>query len=223
MERLATAAAAAASALRNPLRADMVALLGDATGEATLRRMRQRMLEDAVGRRLLRERPRLRSVALAPAALRVLPDGSLGRAYLGFMEHYGFSADGRPAVREDMLADGELAWVMARYREGHDFTHVLTGLPPTLAGELALKVVEAVQTGLPVAQLSALAGPLRLKRPGRWLREAPAIYAWAASCGRQAKPATCLDIERRLAEPLSSCRGRWGYTYPPPRALREIV
>ena len=32
------------------------------------------------------------------SALRALPDGSLGRAYLAYYEHHGFSADERPPV-----------------------------------------------------------------------------------------------------------------------------
>jgi len=44
----------------------------------------------------------------------------------------------------------------------HDFWHVLCGLPPTVLGELALKWVEMVQTGLPVAAFSGLFGPLAL-------------------------------------------------------------
>jgi len=33
----------------------------------------------------------------------------------------------------------ELAYVMQRYREVHDFWHVLTGVPTTVLGEIALK------------------------------------------------------------------------------------
>lgn len=42
------------------------------------------------------------------------------------------------------MEDAELAYAMTRYREIHDFLHVLTGLPPTVEGELALKTLEAV-------------------------------------------------------------------------------
>eukprot|EP01048_Picozoa_sp_COSAG05_P034413 COSAG05_NODE_14375_length_398_cov_1.387960_1_plen_79_part_10 len=50
---------------------------------------------------------------------------------------------------------------MTRYREVHDFLHVLTGLPPTVEGEIALKTLEAVQVRLPIALLSSTAhGPV---------------------------------------------------------------
>jgi hypothetical protein len=51
----------------------------------------------------------------------------------------------------------------------HDFWHVLCGVHPTVVGEIAVKWFEMVQTKLPVATLSAFAGPLRL--PPAELRE----------------------------------------------------
>jgi ubiquinone biosynthesis protein Coq4 len=53
-------------------------------------------------------------------------------------------------------------WVVIRYRQVHDFWHVLCGVKPTVLGEIAVKWLEMVQTKLPVATLSAFAGPLRL-------------------------------------------------------------
>ena len=50
------------------------------------------------------------------------------------------------AAGRRLVEDAELAYAMTRYREIHDFLHVLTGLPPTVEGELALKTLEAVRT-----------------------------------------------------------------------------
>lgn len=44
----------------------------------------------------------------------------------------------------------------------HDFWHALTGLPPTVLGELGIKWLELFQTGLPVAALACTVGSLRL-------------------------------------------------------------
>ena len=91
-----------------------------------------------------------------------------------------------------LIDEPELAYAMTRYREIHDFLHVLTGLPPTVEGELALKTLEAVQTGLPMAALSALGGPLSMRDPrriSRWYGDAaPAVTTWAAICGRRSVP-----------------------------------
>lgn len=64
--------------------------------------------------------------------------------------------------------DAELAYVMQRYRELHDFWHVLFGLPPTVFGEIILKYVELAQTRLPVCALSGFVGPLRLTSGECW-------------------------------------------------------
>eukprot|EP01047_Picozoa_sp_COSAG01_P018273 COSAG01_NODE_987_length_12316_cov_167.856348_1_plen_135_part_00 len=63
---------------------------------------------------------------------------------------YGVNqSDGVRRGRRRLLSDEpELAYTMSRYREVHDFLHVLTGLPPTVEGELALKTLEAVQVRL---------------------------------------------------------------------------
>jgi len=60
------------------------------------------------------------------------------------------------------LDAADAAYVMLRYRQNHDFWHTLTGLPPTVLGELGLKWLELFQTGLPVAALSATVGSLSL-------------------------------------------------------------
>ena len=132
------------------------------------------------------------------------------------------------AAGHRLVEDAELAYAMTRYREIHDFLHVLTGLPPTVEGELALKTLEAVrtraitrlspsagvagltmligaqvQTGLPMAALSALAGPFSMRQPERiqrWYRRAaPAVTAWAATCGvASVDPSHCTwGVERR--------------------------
>lgn len=46
--------------------------------------------------------------------------------------------------------------------QNHDFFHALTGLPPTVLGELGLKWLELFQTGLPIAALSCTVGSLQL-------------------------------------------------------------
>eukprot|EP01051_Picozoa_sp_SAG22_P006052 SAG22_NODE_382_length_11344_cov_41.312228_5_plen_181_part_00 len=164
---------------------------------------------------------------MPPDYLRALPDASLGRAYLAYMEENDFSPDARPPINRELVREPELAYAMARYREGHDFLHVLTGLAPTVSGELALKALEAVQTGLPMASLSVLAGPISLHEPRAlltwWTSAAPSVLLWAGTAGRRAKPPHLLDIEAELPSPLADVRRRWGYSIPPPHAAIEAV
>ena len=170
----------AVKSLQNPLRADMVAALGEATGEPALRRLREAMRGDKEGRRILAERPLITREAMDLPTLATLPQGTFGEAYASFMGHHDFDPDERQPVR--FVEDEELAYVMLRYRQVHDFWHVLCGLPPTVVGEIALKWVEMVQTRLPMCALSATVGPLGLgTEENRTLRN---VYIpWALRAG----------------------------------------
>ena len=72
----------------------------------------------------------------------------------------GFSPDARLPVH--FVDDPELKYVMLRYRQTHDLFHSILGMPPHMLGEVAVKWVEAIQTGLPMCALGAFFGPLRL-------------------------------------------------------------
>ena len=58
--------------------------------------------------------------------------------------------------------DPDLAYVMTRYRESHDLVHALLGMPTHMLGEVTIKVVEGLQTGLPMCVTGGLFGALRL-------------------------------------------------------------
>jgi len=66
VERLLTAANSALAALSDPTDAGAVARLGEATGDRALRRIYHQMLQDPVGSRLLRDKPRISTTTLAP-------------------------------------------------------------------------------------------------------------------------------------------------------------
>ena len=79
---------------------------------------------------------------------------AFGGAYASFLAEHGFDPECRANVR--YIPDPDLAYVMTRYRQCHDYWHVLTGLPPTVLGELGLKLLELGQTGMPLASLSVI-------------------------------------------------------------------
>ena len=164
-QRVFVAGYAALGAFADPRRDDLVAILGEATGGVALQACRDRMAASETGAELLRDRPEIDNETIAAARLADLPEGTFGRAYHAFMDGHGFDADGRKPVR--FVEDEELRYVMLRYRQVHDFWHVLVGLPPTVLGELGLKWFEMVQTGLPMAALASLAGPMRLSEKKR--------------------------------------------------------
>ena len=160
LQKLAATAISAAKALRDPRRADMVGVLGEATGRVALEKIRSDLKKTREGRLILSERPVVDSSTINGDHLRQLNENTFGHAYGRFLERYGFDPDDRTPV--SLVDDEELACVLLRYRQVHDFWHVFVRLPPTVHGELVLKWFELVHTGLPVAAFSALFGPLRL-------------------------------------------------------------
>jgi len=182
-QRAVAAVGAAVTAFMDPGRGDMVALLGELTGEGALQRLRDKLTNSEEGRALLATRPRITMDTVLTGRLAALPADTFGGAYARYMSVHGFSPDGRSRARA--VADDELRWVLQRYREVHDFWHVLVGLPPSVLGEIAVKWFEMVQTGLPSPALAALVAPLRLPADQRTALRT--LYApWAARAGRAA-------------------------------------
>ncbi|KAJ3374685.1 Ubiquinone biosynthesis protein [Allomyces arbusculus] len=191
-------------ALHDPLRADMVAAVGETTGRAALVRLRDQMLRSSTGRRILRERPIITSETFPPARLEALPESTLGGAYYhGFMQKHGYVPESRVPVH--FIDDAELAYVMLRYRQVHDLWHAMTGLPPTVEGELALKAFEFAQTGLPMTALGAALGPVLLSHRER-ARLVSTYLPWAVMAGTRAKPLMNVYYEEVLEEDLDALR-----------------
>ena len=78
---------------------DMIAALGEATATPFfINRLRDIMLSDSTGRRILRDRPRITSTTLNVEKLRKLPENTLGREYARWLEIEGVSPDTRDPV-----------------------------------------------------------------------------------------------------------------------------
>jgi ubiquinone biosynthesis protein COQ4 len=225
LQRLCLAAGAALTAFVDPARGDMVALLGELTGGPALAAMRRRLAATPAGADLLRTRPRIRFDDADVAALAALPEGTFGRAYAAYLSAHGFSPLERAEVRCEVSAGGgastsaeeaaELAYILQRYREVHDFWHVLAGLPPSVLGETAVKWLEMVHTGLPAAALSALVAPARLAPAERAALRT--LYApWAVRCGKGAVDLMAVRYEDLLALPLAEVRDRLRFEPAPP-------
>ena len=176
-------------------------------------RIIRRFTADPVGQRLLANRPNLLAVLSDHARLAALPDGSLGRAYLAFLEREQITAAGLV----DASTDGELGvfrergddhvYVTERMRDTHDLWHVVTGYQGDVAGEAALLAFMAVQTTNPGTAVMALVAALRARRPA-FVRRA----VEAALAGLNARWLVAVDWEALLAEPLEQVRTRLGVT-----------
>ena len=216
VERAGLAVGSAITSLVNPRRHDMIAALGEATAQPFfISWLRNKMLSDSIGRRILRDRPRITSKTMSLEKLRKLPDNSVGRTYAAWLDREGVTPDTRDQVR--YIDDEEEAYVMQRYRECHDFYHALTGLPVFVEGEVGLKAFEFANTGLPMTGLS-LTAILRLK-PAQRQRMFETYLPWAFSNGWKAKDVINVYWEEELETDVDELRGRLGIEQPPD--LRE--
>lgn len=136
------------------------------------------------------------------------------------MQGEGVGPDTRDPVR--YIDNEEEAYVMQRYRECHDLYHALTGLPVFKEGEVALKLFEFCNTGLPMTGLS-MAAVGTLGRKGR--RRFFGVYApWAVRAGLNAEDLINVYWEEELGSDVEELRGRLGVEKPPDlREMRRIL
>jgi ubiquinone biosynthesis protein COQ4 len=125
------------------------ALSGD-TPDRVLGRLRR----SEQGKRLLAEKPDLLRHLLDRSRLSKLPDGTLGREYLRFLEREGITTEGlleasEAGRRADRDLPPDLVYLRNRMRDQHDLWHVLVGLQGDLIGEASLLGFTFAQTTNP--------------------------------------------------------------------------
>lgn len=208
-QRLFLAIDAASTAFADPTRADAVAVLGEITGHTALHAMHERMKNDATGQRILNEKPIVskQTLPIEEIGKSTLDPQNItfGQAYGEFLRSHGFDPDDRSEVK--YVNDPDLAYIMLRYRQCHDYWHVLTGLPPTVLGELGLKWLELLQTGLPVAALSATVGSLQLDNDERKILN-KLYLPWAVRMSKQSTYLLNVYYEMEFETPLKELRER---------------
>ena len=194
----------------------MIAALGETTATPYfIHRLRNVMLSSPTGRRILRDRPRITSETMSVTHLRTLPENSVGRAYVSWLDREGVSPDTRDSVK--YIDNEECAYVMQRYRECHDFYHAITGLPVMVEGEVALKAFEFANTLLPMTGLSMFA-VARLK-PAERSRFWSTYLPWALTNGLKSKEIINVYWEEQLERDVDDLRKELAIERPPD--LRE--
>ncbi|KAF2741526.1 coenzyme Q biosynthesis protein-like protein Coq4 [Polyplosphaeria fusca] len=216
-ERLGLAFGSGLLSFIDPRRGDLIAAFGEATAQPFfISRLRDRMLLNPTGRRILRDRPRLTSTSLDIPHLRSLPSNTVGYAYAAWLDREGVSPDTRAAVR--YIDDEECAYVMQRYRECHDFSHALVGLPVFREGEVALKAFEYANTGLPMTGMAVFSA-FTLKK-AEWRRFWDIYGPWAVRNGVKCQDMINVYWEEELETDVDELRARLGIEKPPD--LRDI-
>jgi ubiquinone biosynthesis protein COQ4 len=175
-----------------------------------------RMRETAIGRQILDERRSMLDVLADRERLRALPEDSLGRVYLDFMEREGLSAEGLAEAGEHGHAEGgDLDEKIFREwaRDSHDLWHVLTGYGRDPLGELCLLGVLYSQIRSPGTAFISLLGLLQvqLEYPG-----APTVRAVLQGfrIGRRAEWMIAQDWQALLERPFEEVRRELGIERP---------
>lgn len=146
--------------------------------------------------------------------LRSLPAGSVGAAYLAFVEErdlsaYGLADESRKVADTDIDAAHPTAWYARRLRDVHDIWHVLTGYRTDALGEACVVAFSLPQTGSPGFGLIAAGAAVEFvkRRTGHPCARA-ILQAWRH--GRRATWLPSIDYDTLMAEPLETARARLG-------------
>jgi len=171
------------------------------------------------GKRLIKERPHLPPLLDDHDTLKQLPDGTVGRAYVDFMEREGLTAQGLVDEFEKFAEnftryDDLLEWYGNRRRDTHDLMHILTGYGRDALGEASVLAFSYGQNrgrgGLFIAYMAAR----EIKKVAP--RGSPVFKSinegWRN--GKKALKLTEEDIPSLLAEPLEKARARMGILPP---------
>lgn len=210
------ALAAIRALLANPDDLPQVFTLIEELSGNTLARIERRMQKDQSGRRLLQDRPDVVKLLTDRDALRRLPEGSLGRTYLDFVESEGISAQGiREAQERGQLRNKPLTpdqeFLHGRLRDTHDLWHAVTGYRGDLLGETALLAFILAQSWNPgIAVILGVGLAKTIGAPA-----ARAVITKGYQRGRQAAWLISVAWEELLAMPIEEVRRRLRIDAPP--------
>lgn len=186
---------------------------GDSIGGMSEERLIQRILATPEGRALYSKQSSLTDALADHDALRSLPEGSLGRAFLVFSERHGLNPRALIEKQHEMSRDYSSLdpvrqWFSDRFTVMHDLWHVLSGYDATHSGESALMCFSLPQRvndrAIPIFILmSTLSG-----------RIAPRNVREAIRRGKRAKLLAGESVEDLLPLPLAEVRERLGISDP---------
>ena len=171
------------------------------------------------GQQILGTQQRLIDVLDDHDTLEKLPAGTVGRAYVDFMQREGLSAAGLEAEYARFETSGKrfndgIDRYGDRLRDTHDLHHILTGYGRDALGEQCVLAFTYAQSRNLGVGFIAYAGGFELKR-----RVAPKAAIMSAvregqRIGQAAKNIVHEDIVALLREPLADARKRMGISEP---------
>jgi ubiquinone biosynthesis protein Coq4 len=159
-ERISMMVKSAYNGLIDPHNGSYISELGDLSSMNTLKWIKTKMESDETGSNILREKPVITEETIQFEKLANFPKNTLGYNYYLYMNENKFTPNERPLVR--YVPDIELAYICQRYKETHDFYHVLLGYEPSLLHEVSVKWFEALHLRLPSPSFASIFGCMTL-------------------------------------------------------------
>jgi ubiquinone biosynthesis protein COQ4 len=212
---LPRAGRALATLLRDPDDLPQVFTLIDSLSGTAPHRLLRGLRRTESGKRLLRDRPDISPILADREGLRAMPEGSLGRAYLAFVESEGISAEGIKTASEGRVGVGvsgsrDFAFIHQRMRDTHDLWHAATGYKGDVVGELSLLAFTLAQNWNTAVAL--LVGAAFLKG---FSRTETHVIREGYRRGKQAAWLPAEEWEALLELPLEQVRTRLKLGAPP--------
>ena len=178
-----------------------------------------RFMASENGPRLLAQRSFLPDILDDHAPLWALPEGTVGRAYVEFMERKGLTAHG---LVEESLSnrklheqfDDDLLWYNNRLRDTHDMYHVLTGYGRDALGEDALLGYTHSQHGGLGVSFIAFMGNRQIAKEAPKRARVKDVLAEGRRNGKVAKRIIEQDIIALLDQPIDEVRKRLNIAEP---------
>lgn len=178
-----------------------------------------RFMASENGPRLLAQRAFLPDILDDHAPLKALPNGTVGRTYVEFMEREGLTAHG---LVEESLSnraaheqyDDDLLWYANRLRDTHDMYHVLTGYGRDALGEDALLGYTHSQHGGLGVSFIAFMGNRQIAKQAPKAARVKDVLAEGRRNGKAAKRIIEQDIVSLLDQPIDAVRKRLNIAEP---------
>ena len=167
------------------------------------------------GKDMLESKLRLVDLLDDHDSIKRLPQGTVGRAYVDFMEREGLSAKG--LVDEfERFNNGryqfgdQFEWYLNRLRDTHDLLHILTGYGRDALGEQCVLAFTYSQQPSPAHLFIAYAGGINLKR--RVKSSAPVLRAVreGQKLGKACPRIVETSIRELLAMQVNEARAKLG-------------
>ena len=186
--------------MKDPEQTEMVFVLALAINRGRIGELLGQLMGTESGNWLLENKPSIHSSEVDYDWLRSLPDETLGREYVRFLDTNQLESD---FFEEPKGLPPMIGFVARRMRQSHDVWHTLTGYGSDPGGEVELQAFTYGQVGVPSSAIIAIAGSIRGLRqePTLWLR---ALRAYRR--GKKAGKFAPVIWENRWERPISEVR-----------------